>query len=74
MSCTLILIDLNETFAERMRRDSDDSVYLRIKIWTTSKCFDRDAVLFDALVPPVEVFFANELQHADEVLRATQKA
>jgi hypothetical protein len=74
MGHALILIDLNEAFAESMRCDPDNSVYLRVEIRTAAKCLHRDGVFLDSLVPAFEVFFADELQHADEILRAAQKA
>jgi hypothetical protein len=72
--CTLVLIDLNKSFAERMYGDPNDGVCLRIEVSAAAEGLDGNGVLLDALSPAFETFAADEGQNVGEILGAAQQA
>jgi len=61
-----------QPLAQRMSRDSHDGIDLWIKIGGPPQGLDGNAVLFDLVDGSFEVFFADEAQEPDKIIRPAQ--
>ena len=72
--CPGRLIDLIETLSERVDRDPDDGVGLRVKIATPSQCVYGNGMFIDPVRLALEIALADEAQYVGKVVGASHDA
>jgi hypothetical protein len=65
------LIDLFETLSERVDRDPDDGVGLRVEIATPSQCAYGNGMFIDPVRLVLEIALADEAQYLGKVVGAS---
>src|SRR5665213_1644097 len=70
----LVPVDLLEALAERVSGDADNGVDVGIEVGAAAQRLDGDVVLLDLILAVFKVLFADEGEHAGEVIRPAEDA